>query len=64
LAHEPLTMAEFHAYVPSDPRVVAFASDGSPNVWGFDLMQFFPEYNHQVHDPELPGWQVFAKALL
>jgi hypothetical protein len=63
LAHEPLTMAEFRAYVPSDPRIVAFAGDGSPDVWGFDLMQFFPEYNHQVRDPDLPGWQVYAKAL-
>ncbi len=62
LAGETVTMAEFRAYIPPDPRVIAFASDGSPDVFGYDLMRFLPEYSIETHDPELPGWRVFTKA--
>jgi hypothetical protein len=62
LAGEPVSSAEFRAYIPRDPRVVAFAADGTPQLLGYDLMKYLPEYSHQVNDPELPGWLVYGKA--
>jgi hypothetical protein len=62
LAGEPVSLAEFRAYIPPHPLVVAFASDGSPQPFGFDLMRYLPEYTRQVQDPELPGWLVYAEA--
>lgn len=62
LAGEPVSMADFRAYIPPNPRVVAFGADGSPRLLGYDLMQYMPEYTYPVHDPELPGWLVYGKA--
>jgi hypothetical protein len=61
LAGEPVSRAEFRAYIPPDPRIVAFAEDGTPQVLGYDLMKYMPEYSHQVNDPELPGWLVYGR---
>ena len=62
LAGEPISMAEFRAYIPKDPRVIAFGKDGTPRMFGYNLMRYLPDYRYQVNDPELPGWLVFAKA--
>jgi len=61
LAGERLTQADFRAYLPPDPRVIAFAADGTPGIFQFNLMNYLPEYSRQVNDPELPGWLVYAK---
>jgi len=62
MAGEPVSMADFRAYIPRDPRVIAFGSDGTPQLFGYDLMKYLPEYTYQVNDPELPGWLVYGKA--
>jgi hypothetical protein len=62
MAGEPVSMAEFREYVPPDPRIVAFGSDGTPQLLGYDLMKYLPEYSYQVNDPDLPGWLAYAKA--
>jgi hypothetical protein len=62
MAGEPVSRAEFLEYIPRDPRVIAFAADGSPKLLGYDLMKYLPEYRYQATDPGLPGWQVYAKA--
>lgn len=61
LAGEPFSEAQFRAYVPSEPRIIGFWSDGTPRVDGFDLMRYLPEYDNQTTDPELPGWILYAK---
>jgi len=62
LAGESVSMAEFRAYVPANPRIIAFSSDGRPDAFGFDLMKYLPAFRDQVTDPELPGWLLYAKA--
>jgi hypothetical protein len=62
MAGEPVSMADFRAYTPPNPRVIAFGADGSPQLMGYDLMKYMPEYTYPVHDPELPGWLVYGKA--
>jgi hypothetical protein len=62
LAGEPVSSSDFRAYTPRDPRVIAFAADGTPQVLGYDLMKYLPEYSYQVNEPELPGWLVYGKA--
>jgi hypothetical protein len=62
MAEEPVSMADFRAYVPANPEIIAFASDGMPDVYGHDLMKYLPEYRYKVTDPELPGWLVYAKS--
>lgn len=62
LAGEPVSMADFRAYTPPNPRVIAFGADGSPQLLGYDLMKYMPEYTYQLHDPELTGWLVYGKA--
>jgi hypothetical protein len=61
LAGEPVGNADFLAYTPRDPRIVAFTNDGTPRLFAHDLMNYLPEYTDQVNDPELPGWLVYAK---
>lgn len=60
MAGEQLTENQFRAYIPPNPRIVAFAADGTPRTFGYDLMSYLPAYRFAVNDPELPGWQVFA----
>jgi hypothetical protein len=62
MAGEPVSTADFRAYIPPDPRVIAFANDGTPQLFGYDLMKYLPEYSYRVNDPELPGWLVYGKA--
>jgi len=62
LAGETIGRADLRAYIPRDPRIIAFAKDGTPQLFGYNLMDCLPEYSYQVNDPELPGWLVFAKA--
>ena len=62
LAGEPVSMTDFRAYIPQDPRVIAFGADGTPQLLGYDLMKYMPEYSYRVNDPELPGWLVYGKA--
>jgi hypothetical protein len=54
-------MADFRAYIPQDPRIIAFGADGTRYLLGYDLMKYMPEYSYQVNDPELPGWLVYGK---
>jgi hypothetical protein len=61
LAGEQVTLADFRAYVPGHPRIIAFSSDGTSDIFGRDLMTYLPEYRCCFNDPELPGWQVFGK---
>jgi hypothetical protein len=61
LAGETVSREEFLAYVPRDPRAIAFAGDGSPRLFEFDLMGFLPEYRYKVTDPELPGWLEYRR---
>ncbi len=61
MAQEPVSIADFRAYVPANPEIIAFSSDGMPDVFGHDLMKYLPEYRCKVSDPELPGWLVYAK---
>lgn len=61
LAREDVTTADFRAYMPADPRIVAFASDGTPDIFGHDLMSYLLEYGCVETEAELPGWQVYAK---
>jgi hypothetical protein len=61
LAGESIPLADFRAYIPRDARIIGFAADGPPQVFGFDLMKYFPEYREQVHDPALPGFLVYGK---
>ena len=61
MAGDPVNEAEFRAYIPKDPRAIAFAADGTPQVAGFDLMHFLPAYRYPVQDPELPGWTVYER---
>ncbi len=61
LAGEPVSQADFRAYIPPDPRVIAFASDGTPELYGFDVMKYLPEYRCPVNEPELSGWLVYGK---
>lgn len=61
MAGEPVTPAAFRAYIPADPRVIAFSADGTPELFGFDLMRYLPAYRYQVKDPELPGWLVYSR---
>ena len=63
LSGEALTVADYRAYMPRDPRVIAFGSDGTPEAFGINLMKFLPEYSRPAKEPELPGWQAYAKAL-
>ncbi|HXM41399.1 MAG TPA: hypothetical protein VN924_09110 [Bryobacteraceae bacterium] len=62
LAGEPVSGAEFQAYVPRNPAVIAFAADGTRELFGYDLMNYMPEYSRLVNDPELPGWLVYTRA--
>jgi hypothetical protein len=62
LAGETLSLADFRAHIPRDPRIVGFAKDGTPRLGEYDLMNYLPEYKYQVNDPELPGWLVYGKA--
>ncbi len=62
MAGEALSGADFRAYIPRDPRIVAFSSDGAPLVFGYNLMRYLPEYKYQVKDPELPGWLLYSKS--
>jgi hypothetical protein len=62
MAGDSVSSAEFRAYIPQDPRVIAFAGDGTPQLFGYDLMKYLPEYRYQVSDPELPGWLVYGKS--
>jgi hypothetical protein len=62
MAGEPVSMADFRAYIPRDPRVIAFSQDGGRQVFGYDLMKYLPEYSYELNDPELPGWLVYGKA--
>jgi hypothetical protein len=62
LAGETVSMADFRAYIPRDPRIIAFAKDGTPRLFDYNLMDYLPEYSYQVNEPELPGWLVYAKA--
>ena len=61
MAGEDVSMQEFRAYVPRDPRIVALSADGSRDMLGYDLMQFLPAYDSPGTDPELPGWVVYRK---
>ncbi len=61
LAGEQVTVADFRAYTPEHPRIIAFSSDGTPDVFGRDLMAYLPEYRCCVNDPELPRWRVYGK---
>jgi len=61
LAGEPVSSSDFRAYIPRVPRVIAFAADGTPQLYGCDLMKYLPEYSYKVNDPELPGWLVYGK---
>jgi hypothetical protein len=61
LAGEAVSMADFRAYIPQDPRIIAFGADGTRYLLGYDLMKYMPEYSYQVNDPELPGWLVYGK---
>jgi hypothetical protein len=60
LAGESISEADFRAYVPPQPRIIAFASDGGRDAFGYDLMKYLPGYRCEVTDPELPGWTVLA----
>ena len=62
LAGEPVTGSEFRAYIPRDPKVIAFGADGTPDIAGYDLMKFLPEFRYRVQDLQLPGWLVYAKS--
>jgi hypothetical protein len=62
MADEPVSMADFRAYMPANPEIIGFASDGMPDIYGHDLMKYLPEYRYKVSDPALPGWLVFAKS--
>ena len=55
-------MAVFRAYIPRDRGIIAFAKDGTPRLFDYNLMDYLPEYSYQVNEPELPGWLVYAKA--
>lgn len=61
-AGEMVSMADFRAYIPEDPRIIGFGADGTRQLLGYDLMKYMPEYSYQVNDPELPGWLTYAKA--
>src|SRR5579862_6120927 len=61
LAGEPVSQADFRAYIPRDPKVIAFAKDGTPDLFGYDVMNELPEYRCQVSEPALPGWLVYGK---
>ena len=61
LAREPVSIADFRAYIPANPRIIAFSSDGTRDVFGYDLMTYLPEYRCCVSDPELRGWAVYGK---
>ena len=65
LAGETVSQAEFRAYIPRNPRVIAFASASGPlsgpMAAGYDLMKYLPEYSRSINDPELPGWVLYAK---
>ena len=61
MAGETISTQEFRAYMPGDPRIVAFSKDGNRDLFGHDLMQFLPKYDVQARDPELPGWIVYRK---
>ena len=61
MAGEDVTMQEFRAYIPRDPRVIAYSADGTPQLVGYDLMKYLPEYQYKVDDPELPGWLIYRK---
>ena len=63
LAGEPVSVADFRAYMPANPRIIAFAADGTPDIFGHDLMKYLPEYRCQASEPELPGWLVYAKQI-
>jgi hypothetical protein len=62
LASEPVSMADFRAYIPPNPRLIAFGDSGTLHVLGYDLMKYLPEYSYQVNDPDLPGWLAYAKS--
>lgn len=61
MAGEPVSVEDFRAYIPANPRIVAFSSDGTPEVVGFDLMDYLPEYRCCTNDAALPGWRVYRK---
>ena len=60
LAGEAVSEEDFRAYTPRDPRVIAFAADGTPQLFGYDLMKYLPEYRYRVSDLQLPGWLVYS----
>jgi hypothetical protein len=62
LAGEPVSEAEFRAYIPANPEIVAFGNDGTRILLGYDLMKYLPEYHYRVVVPDLPGWQIYGKA--
>ena len=62
MAGEAVSMADFRAYIPQDPRIIAFGADGTRQLLEYDLMKYMPEYSYQVNDPELPGWLGYGKA--
>jgi hypothetical protein len=63
LAGETVSDTEFWAYIPRDPRVIAFGPTGDPgpDQKGYDLMRNLQAYSRTVNDPELPGWLVYEK---
>ena len=61
LAGEMVSQADFRAYIPEQPRIIAFGADGTRLLLGYDLMKYMPEYSYQVNDPELPGWLTYGK---
>jgi hypothetical protein len=62
-AGEPFTEPDMRAYMPPHPKEIAFARDGTTEVYGFNLMRLLPEYPCLVKDAELPGWQVYRMAV-
>jgi hypothetical protein len=58
LAREPASRAELRAYIPQDPRVIAFGEVefSAPTVERLNLMKYPPVNSRSVNDTELPGW--------
>ena len=61
LAGESFTTADFRAYMPPQPALIAFSKDGTREVAGYDLLKYLPEYRRKIDDPELTGWTAYAK---
>ncbi len=60
LAHDLPSDSEFRKYIPPYPHYIAFAGDGTPSAYGFDIMRYLPGYTNLAHDPELPGWLIYS----